>query len=91
MAKYHKWAVIREAEQFKNDPESVDKILALAGTFVSFYGNVPGNITGFVTTPNGAVRIHDGDWIVKNNDADFYPIAADEFEKLYDVKNPVAE
>ena len=95
--KYIKKPVVIDAMQlFQTDFDSVYKeVVAKDITLHGFYHNFMGAkvwlvrdrsgvVKASVQTPEGAMRIADGDWLIKGVKGEFYPCKADIFEQTYE-------
>lgn len=89
MPLYRKKPVIIEAEQFTREhfPEMLkhDKDTTIEGV-ASWIGDDGRRID--ILTLEGTMTAHEGDWIIKGVNGEFYPCKPDIFEKTYE---PVEE
>ena len=79
MDKYRKKPVVIEAVQYFEWMRKEDKLPE--GVFIIAFsdGDYPG-----CHTLEGALRVSDGDWIIKGVNGEYYPCKPDIFEKTYD-------
>lgn len=84
MPQFRKRSIVVTAEQFDS--------IANPSPFGKVHAEKEGAGTRYMLhTPNGAVPVDDGDWIVDNTptrDDDYYPVKPDVFEQLFE---PVPE
>ena len=77
MLKFRKKPVVVEAMQW-NGPADDSALRAFAGHWVCIAAK------NYITTPEGAMMISPGDWIIKGVKGEFYPCKPDIFAATYE-------
>lgn len=80
--KFRKKPVVIEAEQWRGDNESWDKIMAMKLT--NWKPGEMGSNTFIIKTLEGNHLAQKGDWIIKGIKGEFYPCKPDIFEQTYE-------
>ena len=74
--KFQKIPVVIEAMQW-NGPADDSALAAFAGNWVSIGARV------YITTPEGAMSVSPGDWVIRGTKGEFYPCKPDIFATIY--------
>lgn len=78
--KYRKRPVVVEAVLYDGTDAAKERLVGMCNHYIA----LPANGTVYVTTPNGAVLVEVGDWVIKGKPGDFYPCKPDVFEQVYE-------
>jgi hypothetical protein len=77
VAKFRKKPVVVEAIQWSGPPDDA-ALAAFAGHWASIGAEV------YLTTPEGAMRVSPGDWVIRGVKGEFYPCKPDIFAATYE-------